>query len=259
MLSKNLCYYFLPLLLLTSCSVNPDDEPNVDPNPVPFYGQISGHVTQLNEYGMSAFIFDEHESSTVTLMNSNQEIIKTISTQNEVNSQLASQKYSFDSLETGTYFLTAESPLYKTCKVFEIEISEDQPEFDQFITLKSNVFSSTLNSFSIDSLVGEKLYHSFDITKESGKTLGIRMYVSDHSGVNNQDYKETLYNLSSWPEELSGQFYTHVEINSELYVNDSIYISAYLVNYEYDECIGDKNLTYHFPFAQNYITVGIEK
>jgi len=50
-----------------------------------------------------------------------------------------------------------------------------------------------------------------------------------------------------------------LEITPELYEGDSIYVSVYLVNSNADECIGDNGLIYHYPFSEEYITIGFEK
>ena len=257
MIKGRIFYEFLFLLLflfITSCSDNPDDNQIIEIQSE-IVGEIIGAVHQLDEYGLSSHAWGYSESSEVILMDSNRNPIRVIETENE-----ARQEFKFDSLSVGTYYLMAEAPSFKTCKEeFKLEISEEEAIVEIEISLKNKEFSAKINSFQVDSLIGNKLYHSFEVDKDGGKTLGVRLYLSDNSNVNNQNYLESLYNLSAWASANSGQYYTYLEITPELYQHDSIYISAYLVNREADECTGNNGLIYHFPFSEEYVTIGIEK
>ncbi|MEM0993687.1 MAG: hypothetical protein AAF847_09195 [Bacteroidota bacterium] len=245
---KNYVYFLLVMTLLFVCCSTDEESIN------PVLGKIDGSIYQMNEYGLYAA--DAAEPSVVYLMSAEQEMIQ--QQQTAISRFSQSQAFSFDSLAMGTYFLVAEAPSFSTCKTFEITVSEANPIRNETISLKSHLFSASLNAFQIDSLIDEKLYHSFDVEKENGQTLGLRLYISDTSDVSNKNYKESLYNLSIRDSERSGQYYKYVSIDLTLYKRDSIYVSAYLVNPEADECVSHNGLVLHFPYAPDYITTGIE-
>jgi len=238
----------LSVLILSACSKNQDSIPE------PIYGQITGKIRQVNEYGLSAYAYKTDEASKIFLLNENRELLDSFEMEEHT-----VQNFNFDSIEIGIYFLEAVTPSFSTCQEFKIELSENTPEVDQVIELKQTIFQSPLDDFRIDSLIGNKLYHSFDITKTGGKTLEVRMYLSDKSDVSNENYKESIFNISAWAPERSGQYYTALEIESELYQTDSIYVAAYLVNQDKDECMGNNGLIFHYPFSEDFVRVAVEK
>ncbi len=243
---------FLILIIGFSCNSPEDDSIPVEEIEVLEFGTIEGLVRLQNEYGIHPY--GEEESVTISLTN------KKTGQSTVLQTGLDHRRFEFDSLEYGTYILHAESPTYKTCELFEFELSKDELFHRKEIELKSVDFTATLNSVQFDSLVGDSFYHSFDIEKVNDNTLEVRFYFSDEPNVSNQNYIETAFNLAAWASpETSGQYRLFLKITPELYERDSIYTCVYLVNRNADECIGDNGLIYHYPFSQDHISFGFKK
>ncbi|MDF1697816.1 MAG: hypothetical protein P1U56_18355 [Saprospiraceae bacterium] len=249
---KKITILFVLVLTILSCNPTEDIVPPILELQQIELGTIEGIVLLSNEYGVHPFGLEE--TIKVYLLDENLEVIE------ELTKSVDDRNFKFENLYYKKYYIYAESPNYDSCHKIELDVNQENLYTYQEVDILSKNFTAQLNSVTIDSLVGDRMYHSFDIDKISYKSLGVRFYLSDDPTVTNQNYKETVMNLAAWASpETSGQYNLFLRITPELYEGDSIYVSVYLVNLDAEECIGDNGLIYHYPYDEDYITVGFSK
>lgn len=239
-LKNTFCLFLLGLL---ACK-----EP-IPPAPV-LYGEVSGLLLFGNEYGLYAGF---EEPGIVSLYTEDGDLLE------RSHQKPGFSRFNFDSIPLGNYYLEADAESFKNCTQYPFTFTPRERSFHYEIPLNRTEFEAKLLDVRLDSLVGNHLYHSFDIDKLTDGTLQVWFYLGNTPSVDHLNYVEKGQNLAAWPAERSGQYRKYITIDRDRYTGDRIYATVYLVANNATECIGPYGFPYHYPFGENRITVSIPK